>query len=147
MAWQGRDPSARRYRIKPWPIRICIPLAAVAIIAGLVGSHDSALVPLVVALAVTYVWLAERCGLYVTDWGIESRMTRRQNSFRYPWSEVDRFDLADNGAQVAVAMQMRDGSRKVLPSTRAWSWDKRSVEHILADVKREQAAAGADPAP
>jgi hypothetical protein len=143
MAWQKADPSARRYRIKPWPIRIGIPFAALVVIAGLIHNHDAALIPIPVVLAVAYVWLAERCGLYVTDRDVESRMTRRANSFRCRWADIDSFELIDNGAQVAVVMQLRDGSRKLLPSTRAWFWDKRRVMQIRAGLLREQTAARA----
>jgi hypothetical protein len=138
----GRD-LARRYRVTPWAIRICVPLAVLVVIAGLVNAGAEAAIPLPIVLGAAWIYAAERCGLVVTPGGIESRMTRRENRFRHPWSDIDSFELADDGAQVAIVMRLRDGSQQRLPSTRGWFWDKTTVEHIFADLKREQAAAGA----
>jgi hypothetical protein len=77
--------------------------------------------------------------LVVTDMGIESRMTRRQNKFRHGWTDVGSFEFVDNGKQVAIAMRLRDGSRTLLPSTRVWSWEKRAVNQIYSALLQEQA--------
>jgi hypothetical protein len=135
--------SERRYRIAPWPIRICIPLAALVVVAGLVHSGAVAAVPAPVIVAAGWVYAAERCGLVVTNDGIESRMTRRQNRFQRRWTDIGSFEVIDSGAQVAIVMGLRDGSRTLLPSTRGWFWDKGKVKQIRADLLREQAAAQA----
>jgi hypothetical protein len=70
-------------------------------------------------------------------------MTRQDNRFRHPWTDIDTFELADNGAQVAIEMRLHDGTRQLLPSTRAWFWDVCKVNRILADLRREQTAAQA----
>jgi len=95
-------------------------------------------------LAAAWVYAGERCGLIVTSTGIESRMTRRENTFRQAWSDIDGFELVENSAQVAIVTRLRDGSRKVLPSTRAWLWGKGRVKQILTALRQEQAAARTD---
>ena len=134
----------RRYRITPGPTRLLIPLTALVAVLGLIHDGAAAAVPVPIILAAGYIYAAERCGLVATDDGIESRMTRRQNRFQRAWA-TDR--------QLRAARQWRsgrdrdpharDGSRQVLPSTRAWLWNKRKVEHILAELSREKAAARA----
>jgi hypothetical protein len=135
--------SERSYRITPWPIRLGAPLVVLIVIAGLLHDGAAAAVPLPIILGAAWIYGAERCGLIVTADGIESRMTRRRSRFRRPWSDIDSFELVDNGAQVVIAVRLRDGSRRFLPSTRAWRWDKRKVRQILADLLREQTAAQA----
>jgi hypothetical protein len=137
------EASARCYRITPWVIRIGAPLAALVVVLGLTHSGATAAIPFPFIVAAAWIYAAERCGLVATDEGIESRMTRRENSFRCRWADIESFELVDNGAQVAIVMQLRDGSRRLLPPTRAWFWDKRRVTHIRADLEREQAAAQA----
>jgi hypothetical protein len=144
-AFEKRDPAARRYRVKPWPIRVCIPLAAVVVIAALLHSHESAYVPLVVLAATAWVWLAERCGIYVTDWGIQSVMARRENSFRHPWSAISAFNIVDVGSLTAIVVSLDDGTRKPLPSTKVWSWaawDRRALQQICQGLQHELATAG-----
>lgn len=135
------DPSERHYRITPWPIKIGIPLAALVVVVGLIHAGAAAITPLPTILAAGWVYAAERCTLVATDEGIESRMTRRQNSFQRPWADIESFELIDNIAQVAIVMRLRDGSSPVLPPTRAWFWERGKVRHILADLLREQTAA------
>jgi hypothetical protein len=48
------------------------------------------------------------------------------------------FELVENGAQVAIVIRLRDGARKLVPSTRAWFWDKSQVREILVALRREQ---------
>ena len=119
MSTSGSESAARIYRITPWPTRIGAPLAALVVIAGLFHNGETAVLPIPIVLAATYIYLAERCGLVVTHNGVESRMTRRENRFRYRWSDVGGFELVDRGAQVPIVMRLPDGSRKLLPSTRA----------------------------
>jgi hypothetical protein len=137
----------RRYRIVPWPIRIGVPLAALIVVAGLLNAGAAAAIPVPIILAAGWVYSAERCGLVATEGGIESRMTRPKNRFQHPWTDIESFELVDNGAQVALAVRLGDGSRQLLPSTRAWFWDKSKVKHILADLIREQSAHKADLTP
>ena len=118
-------------------------MAALVAVAGPINAGALAAIPVPIILAAGWVYAAERCGLVATDEGIESRMTRRENTFRCRWTDIDGFELIGNGAQVAIVMQLCYGSRKLLPSTRAWFWDKRMVTQIRADLMREQAAARA----
>ena len=118
-------------------------MAALVAVAGPINAGALAAIPVPIILAAGWVYAAERCGLVATDEGIESRMTRRENTFRCRWTDIDSFELIGNGAQIAIVMQLCDGSRKLLPSTRAWFWDKRMVTQIRADLMREQAAARA----
>jgi hypothetical protein len=128
----------RVYRITPWPIRIGAPFAAIVVMAGLLEAGAAAFIPVPIVLAAAWICAAEWCGLVVANDGIESRMTRRYNSFRYAWTDIDGFVVIDNGAQVAIVMRLCDGSSKLLPSTRAWRWDKRNVEKILTALVRAQ---------
>lgn len=143
MSASGSGPAPRIYRITPWPIRIGAPLVALVVILGLIHDGAAAAVPIPIVLAAAWLYAAERCGVVVTADGIESRMTRRENMFRRPWTDIQTFELADNGSQAAIVMRLRDGSRQILPSTRAWRYDKGKVQHILAELLREQAAANA----
>jgi hypothetical protein len=133
--------AARRYRVAPWTIRILIPFVAVLAINVLIHNAAAAFIPVPIVLAAAWICAAEWCGLLVTKDGIESRMTRRENRFSYRWSDIDAFELFDGRTQVAIVMRLRDGSSKVLPSTRAWGWDKPRVEQIHTALLREQAAA------
>ena len=128
MATAVGNPVPRVNRITPWPIRILVPIAVIVAIAGVVHGGSVWAVPIPLALGVVWIGAAEWCGLVVTDMGIETRMTRRQNRFRHGWSDVGSFEFVDNGKQVATAMRLGDGSRTLLPSTRTWSWDKRAVQ-------------------
>jgi len=136
-----KEPSARRYRIRPWPIRIGVPFAALVVVIGLIHDGAAAATPIAIILAAGWIYGAEYCGLVVTNQEIESRMTRRQNRFRHQWAEVDGFELVEGQSQVGIVMRLRDGSRVLLPSTRAWFWNKHKVAEILAALKREQASA------
>ena len=113
--------AVTRYRITPWPARILAPIVAPVCIAGIVhaGTAPAVLIPTVVIVTAAYVLAAERIGLYASASGLESRMTRRANSFRYEWSEIDRFEVVENGAQVAIVVHLKNGSRRMLRSTRA----------------------------
>jgi len=71
--------------------------------------------PFLVLLGVLFVYAPARCGVYVTEAGIESKMFRRVNTFRCPWGEVVSFEVVDNGFQCAVTVGVRDGTRKILP--------------------------------
>jgi hypothetical protein len=137
------DRPERRYRITPWPTRLLVPLTALVAVLGLIHDGAAVAVPAPIILAAGYLYAAERCGLVVTDEGIESRMTRRPNRFQTGWADIDGFELLDSGAQVAIVTPVCDGSRQLLPSTRAWLWNKRKVEQILAELLREKAAARA----
>lgn len=95
--------------------------------AGLLHAGAAAALPIPIVVAAGWVYAGERCGLVVKSDGVESRMTRRPNRFQYAWTDIDGFELVDNGAQVAIAMRLRDGSRKLLPPTRAWSWNRSQV--------------------
>jgi hypothetical protein len=67
-------------------------------------------------------------------------MTHKENRFTCRWTGIDTFELVDNGAQIAIVMRLRDGSRQLLPSTRAWFWDKGKVNQTLdafAENKRQ----------
>jgi len=133
------DHSARHYRITPWPIRIGVPFAALVVVLGLIHDGAAAATPIPIILGAGWIYGGEYCGLVVTDEAIESRMTRRENRFRYQWPEVDEFKLVANGSQVAIVMRLRNGSHVLLPSTRAWFWNKHKVAVILAALRREQA--------
>jgi hypothetical protein len=135
------ESPGRRYRIPPWPVRIGAPLTALMVVIALIHAGAAVATPVPIILAAGWIYGGEYCGLVVTDQGIESRMTRRENRFRHEWAEVDGFDLVENGSQVGIVMRLCDGSRVLLPSTRAWLWDKRKVVAILAALKRAQARA------
>jgi hypothetical protein len=128
--------AVTRYRITPWPIRTLIPLAAVVLIAGILHNDTAPgiLIPLVVVAATAYVVAGERIGLYCSTIGFESRMTRRQNTFRYEWAEIDRFEVVEYGAQVAIVMHLKDGSRRLLPSTKAWRFQRSLIIDISAEL-------------
>jgi hypothetical protein len=136
-----KDSPARRYGITPWPVRLGVPILALVVIAGLIHDGAAAATPIPIILAAGCIYGGEYCGLVVTDQEIESRMTRRENRFRQQWTEVDGFELVDNGWQVPIVMRLRNGSRVLLPSTRAWFWNKRKVSEILGALIREQAGA------
>lgn len=139
----GPQPAVEtRYRIAPWPVRVLIPLLTLVLIAGIAhdGTAPAVLIPVVVMGAIAYLVAAERVGLYCSASGFESRMTRSANSFRYEWSEVDRFDVVDNGAQVAIVVQLRDGSQRMLPSTRAWRYQRSLVSGICDELNRRTRA-------
>jgi hypothetical protein len=85
------DQSERQYRITPWPIRVGAPLAALFLVAGLVKAGAVLAVPIPIILAAAWVCAAERCGLVVTDDGIESRMTHKDNRFHRTWADIDGF--------------------------------------------------------
>jgi hypothetical protein len=136
-----------RYRIAPWPTRILIPIMALVLIAGIIHDGDPApavLIPVVVVAAVGYLMAAERIGLYCSASGLESRMTRRVNSFRFEWREIDRFAVVNNGAQVAIVAHLTDGGRRLLPSTRAWRYQRSLIVRMCADLNRRAAAPVAD---
>ena len=132
-------PSARRYRTTPWPIRIGAPLLALVVVAGLIHDGPDAAIPIPIILCAGWIDGGEYCGLVVTDEAIESRMTRRENRFRHQWTEVDGFELVDNGSQVAIEMRLCNGSSVLSLSTRAWFRNQRKVSEILAALRREQA--------
>jgi len=136
--------APRVHRIAPWPVRICAPLAAAVAVVGLLHGGSAVLAPVPVILAAAWVYAGERCGLVVTSTGIESRMTRRENTFRQAWSDIDGFELVDSRAQFAIVMCRRDGSRRLLPSTRGWLWGEGRVKQILTALLQEQAAARRD---
>ena len=133
-----RSAAVTRYRIAPWPIRVLIPIVALVLIAGIVhdGTAPAVLIPVVVVAAIAYLFAAERVGLYCSASGLESRMTRRTNSFRYGWSEIDRFEVVENGAQVAIVIHLRDGSHRMLPSTKAWRYQRSLVIDMCAQLNR-----------
>jgi hypothetical protein len=139
---EARCPAVTRYRIIPWPIRGLIPLAALVLIAGIAhdGTAPAVLIPVVVVTAIAYLVAAERVGLYCSASGLESRMTRRTNSFRYGWSEIDRFEVVENGAQVAIVVHLRDGSQRMLPSTKAWRYQRSLVTDMCAQLNRRARA-------
>lgn len=139
MRTSGSASAPRVFRITPWPIRIGAPLVALVVILVLIDDRAAAAIPVPIVLAAAWLYAAERCGLVVSTHCIESRMTRRENTFRQPWHDIDSFELVENGAQVAIAMQLPDGSRKLLSSTRAWFWDKSKVRKILLALQSEQA--------
>ncbi|MGO9977394.1 MAG: hypothetical protein ACLP01_32225 [Solirubrobacteraceae bacterium] len=115
-------------------------MTAIVAVDGLIHAGTAAAIPVAVVLVVAWMSGTEWCGLVVTSDGIESRMARRENRFRYAWTNVDGFEVVDNGAQVAIVLQLRDGSRKLLPSTRAWSWNRRKVKQIYTALAQQQAA-------
>lgn len=123
-------PAPRVYRITPWPIRIVVPLLVIVVIAGLLHGGSLWAVPIPVVSGAAWICAAEWCGLVVSDIGIESRMIRRWNRFRYAWADIGGFELVDSGERVGIAMRLRDGSRKLLPSMRTWFWDKGAVKQI-----------------
>jgi hypothetical protein len=127
----------------PWLARVLVPILTLVAVLGLIHDHTApaVFVPIVVLAAGVWIYAAERSGLYVTDWGLESRMTRRNNSFRYAWTDIDHFKLVNNGAQVAIVMYLAAGKPVLLPSTRAPALEKRRVERILAELERELVAA------
>jgi hypothetical protein len=137
---EARGSAVTRYRIAPWPIRVLVPLAALVLTAGIV--HDdtapAVLIPVVVVAAFAYLLAAERVGLHCSAGGVESRMTRRTNSFRYGWSEIDRFEVVENGAQVAIVVHLRDGSQRILPSTKAWRYQRSLVTDMCAELNRRE---------
>jgi hypothetical protein len=137
------DHSARRYRIAPWPIRIGVPFLVLVVVLGLIHDGAAVAIPIPIILGAGWIYGGEYCGLVVTDEAIESRMTRRQNRFRYQWPEVDEFEFVENASQAAIVMRLRNGSRVLLPSTRAWFWNKRAVAEVLAALRREQAGSHA----
>ena len=124
--------ATRRYRIEPWPVRILMPVVVGAFVIQIVSSRTApaVLVPVVLVLGAAYVYATERCGLYVSDWGLESKMARRGNSFRYPWAEIDGFTIIAGGAQLAIVLHLVDGGEVVLPSTKAWTYNRSAVEEI-----------------
>jgi len=135
----GRAETGRpvvRYRITPWPVRILIPVVALVLIAGIAqsGTAPAVLIPVVVAAAIAYLLAAERVGLYCSARGLDSRMTRRTNSFRYSWSEIDRFEVVERGAQLAIVVHLRDGSQRSLPSTKAWGYQRSSVTQMCDEL-------------
>ena len=137
----------RRYRITPWAVRVFVPLVGLVVILAVVADRaaPSLIVPVVVVLTGSYVYLAERCGLYVTDSGIESRMTRRGDSFRTLWTDIDHFELLEDAAQVAIVMCLADGGRVILPSTKAWRYDRKRVEGIYDQLERDLVSARSHP--
>ena len=108
---------------------------------GLIHDGAAAATPIPIIFAAAWIYGGEYCGLVVTNQEIESRMTRRENRFRYQWRDVDGFELVEGQSQVAIVMRLRNGSRVLLPSTRAWFWNKRKVVAILSALRREQAGA------
>jgi hypothetical protein len=140
-----REPalSSRRYRITPWPVRILVPVLALVVILAVAADNDAPAVtiPIVLILAGLYIFAAERCGVYADDSGLESRMTRRANSFRYAWSEIDHFELIQGGAQLAVVIHLAGGTSRILPSTTAWKYDRSAVERIYDQLNHELATA------
>jgi hypothetical protein len=133
-----------RYRIKPWPIRILIPIAALALIAGIVhdGDAPAVLIPLVAFAATAYLYAGEGIGLYCSPGGLESRMTRRHNSFRYQWAEIERFEIVEAGALLAIVIHLRDGSQRVLPSTKGWRSQRAWLAETCTELNRRARAAG-----
>ena len=133
-----------RYRISPWPLRILVPLCALVGIAGVThnGTLPALLIPFIVLVAAGYLIAAERIGIYCTEYEIECRTARRGGSFRYAWSEVDHFQLADNGVQIAVVVYLRDGSQRLIPPTRAWWYQRSTVAEMCSQLNR-RAKAGA----
>jgi hypothetical protein len=133
---ETRRPADTRFRITPWPVRVLIPFAAVVLITGIAhdGTAPAVLIPVVVGTAIAYLLASERVGLYCSASGLESRMTRRANSFRYGWSEIDRFEVVENGAQVAIVVHLRDGSQRMLPSTKAWQYQRSLVTDMCAEL-------------
>ena len=127
-----------RYRTVPWPIRVLIPAMALVVIDGLAHDHTAPriLIPLVIVAAIAYIFAAERCGLYACANGLESKMTRRANSFRYRWSEIERFELVDSGYQIAIVVHLRDGSERILPSTRAWRYQRASISDMCVQLNQ-----------
>jgi hypothetical protein len=108
-------PGPRRYCITPWPVRILAPVLALVVILTVAADNDAPAVtiPIVLILGGLYIFAAERCGLYADDSGLESRMTRRANSFRYAWSEIDQFELIQGGAQLAIVIHLADGTSRI----------------------------------
>ncbi len=135
--------ATRHYRITPWPVRVLVPFIAFVVVLAVIADRTApaVVVPIVVVLAGAYIYAAERSGLYVTDRGIESRMTRRGDSFRFSWADVDHFELLEGTAQLAIVVYLADGKRVILPSTKAWMYDRRSVEQIYDQLTRDLAAA------
>jgi hypothetical protein len=131
-----------RYRIAPWPVRILIPIVALVLIAGIEhdGTAPAVLIPVVVVVAIAYLVAAERVGLYCSASGLDSRMTRRMNSFRFGWREIDRFEVVEKGAQVAIVVHLTDGSQRLLPSTRAWCYQRSLVIRMCAELNRRARA-------
>jgi hypothetical protein len=138
----GRPLMVTRYRIVPWPIRVLMPAMALVVMDGLAHDHAAPviLIPLVIVAVIAYIVAAERCGLYVSADGLESKMTRRANSFRYRWSEIERFELVDNGYQVAIVVHLRDGSERILPSTRAWRYQRASISEMCVQLNQNASA-------
>jgi len=141
VATADKSTAEHVYKITPWAIRVGAPIVVLVLIAGLRHGHDAALIPLPIVFAVVWVWSSERCRIVTTSVGLESRMNRARNCFQYAWGEIDGFELLDNQAQVAIAVRLKDGSHRMLPSTRAWRWDKSTVQHILDGLTHDCAAA------
>jgi hypothetical protein len=135
---QGFAP--RVYRIKPWPIRIGVPLMITVAVLGVLHVGAIWAVPIPIVLGALWMYGGEWCGLVVTAEGIESRMTRSANRFGCAWMDIDDFKLVDNGYEVAIVVCLRDDSRRLLPSSRAWLWDRHAVKQIYEALKRDLAA-------
>jgi hypothetical protein len=137
---EGANEAARVFRITPWLARVLVPLIVLVVSLGLIEDHAAAAIPVPFLLGGLYMYAAERIGLYVSASGIESKMTRRANTFRYQWSEISGLSLVESRSQCAIVLVLRDGTRKLLPSTRAWAYNKPTVERICEQLTRERAA-------
>lgn len=139
---ETRCPAVTRYRIAPWPVRILIPFAALVLIAGIVHDRTApvVLIPLVLVVTIAYLFAADRIGVYCSANGLESRMTRRANSFRYGWSEIDRFDVAESSAIVAIVVELTNGTRRVLPATKTYRYQRTLVSRMCDQLNREALA-------
>lgn len=61
MATAVESPVPRVYRITPWPIRILVPIAVIAAIAGLLHGGSVWVVPIPVVLGAVWIGAAEWC--------------------------------------------------------------------------------------
>jgi hypothetical protein len=140
--------TPRRYRVTPWPIWIVAPVLLVVAAVGAAGAKTAVDVVgwgFVALFALSYLYAAERCGVYSTTWGIESRMMRRHNSFRIPWSDIGGFSVSNVSAQLVIVVRLADGRKKLLPSTRAWPYSRHEVESICNSLDHDRMAAARTP--
>ena len=128
-----------RLRIKPWPVRALIPFGAF-IGAGRIamdgGVTAAVFIPLILGIAFLWVLAAEQCALYCWANGVESKMTKPENSFWLAWSDVKHFEVEASGVLVAIVACQGNGARRLLPSTKAWSFQAKAVRHMCDELNR-----------
>ncbi len=132
-----------RYKISPWVVRIAVPIAVAAGALAAVRTNDFPLVtvPSIVLLGILYLFTAERRSVLSDDNGIHNRTTRRESTFSAHWADIERFEMINDRAHVAVVMHLHAGQPRILPSTRAWWFNRKAVEAINRGLHADLATA------